>query len=173
MLPRRRVLLTSAATLPLLLAAAGCRSADAFSGPDPLAGPPRPAPDVITLEAVIAAEHRLVGLYQAAIIGESGATARAQTLRSLLDEHEQHLVQLRARLIVPPGTQSAVMPSPSPAAALPSPTRVTDARLRAAEHASAAGLVRRLATVEPGLAQLFASIAASDATHVTALGGAP
>jgi hypothetical protein len=43
--------------------------------------------------------------------------------------------------------------------------------LRAAEGASAAGLVRRLATVEPALAQLFASIAACDATHVTALGG--
>jgi hypothetical protein len=31
--------------------------------------------------------------------------------------------------------------------------------------------VQRLATVPSGLAQLFASIAASDATHVTALGG--
>jgi hypothetical protein len=48
---------------------------------------------------------------------------------------------------------------------------VTTARLRAAERGSAAGLVRRLGTVEPALAQLFASIAASDATHVTALGG--
>ena len=36
---------------------------------------------------------------------------------------------------------------------------------------TAAGLVQRLATVEPALAQLFASIAASDATHATALGG--
>jgi len=31
--------------------------------------------------------------------------------------------------------------------------------------------VQRLGPVEPALAQLFASIAASDATHVTALGG--
>ena len=44
-------------------------------------------------------------------------------------------------------------------------------RLRAAERASAADLVRRLATVPPSLAQLLASIAASDATHVTVLGG--
>ena len=51
------------------------------------------------------------------------------------------------------------------------PVRVTTAQLRAAEHASAAGLVQQLATVEPALAQLFASIAASDATHVTALAG--
>ena len=31
--------------------------------------------------------------------------------------------------------------------------------------------MQQLATVEPALAQLFASIAASDATHVTALAG--
>ncbi len=49
--------------------------------------------------------------------------------------------------------------------------RVTIARLRAAERASAADLVRRLVTVQPALAQLFASIAASDATHAVALGG--
>ena len=48
---------------------------------------------------------------------------------------------------------------------------VTIARLRAAERASAADLVRRLVTVPPSLAQLFASIAASDATHAAALGG--
>ena len=48
---------------------------------------------------------------------------------------------------------------------------MTIARLRAAEQASAADLVRRLATVQPALAQLLASIAASDATHPAALGG--
>src|ERR1700730_7214202 len=53
--------------------------------------------------------------------------------------------------------------------ASPGPARVTIAQLRAAERASAAGLVQRLATVEPALAQLFASIAASHATHVTVL----
>ncbi len=34
------MLLASATTLPLLLATAGCRSSDAFAGPDPLAGRP-------------------------------------------------------------------------------------------------------------------------------------
>jgi hypothetical protein len=48
---------------------------------------------------------------------------------------------------------------------------VTIARLRAAESASATALVRRLVGMPPALAQLFASIAASDATHVVALGG--
>jgi hypothetical protein len=78
-------------------------------------------------------------------------------------------VQLKARLIVPPGASA----SPSPSSASPSPraSTVSIARLRAAERASAADLVRRLATAPPALAQLLASIAASDATHVTALGG--
>jgi hypothetical protein len=57
------------------------------------------------------------------------------------------------------------------AKASPRPARVSTARLRAAEQASAASLVRQLGAVPPALAQLFASIAASDATHVTALGG--
>jgi len=159
------MLLASATTLPLLLAAAGCRSSEVFTGPDPLAGRPRPAPDVITLQAVITSEETLIGLYQAAITGDSGAT-RSQDLKALLAQDQQHLTQLRARLIVPPDAKA----SPSPSASTGS-GRVTIARLRAAEHASATGLVQRLATVEPTLAQLFASIAASDATHVTALGG--
>jgi hypothetical protein len=170
--PRRRTLLASAATLPLLLATAGCRSSDAFTGPDPLAGRPRPAPDVVTLAAVIAAEENLIGLYRTALAPDSAATDRARDLLALLAQHEQHLTRLRARLIQPPGTATAVAsPRPSAKASAAAPERVTIARLRAAERASAAGLVRRLATVEPSLAQLFASIAASDATHVTALGG--
>ncbi len=180
------MLLASATTLPLLLAAAGCRSADAFAGPDPLAGPPRLAHDVVTLHAVIAAEQNLIHLYRTAINGDSGSTARSRALQPLLAQHEQHLAQLRARLIQPPGTpeaQASPGPPPSPstgttgpasvrtAPVRTAPVRVTTARLRAAEHASATGLVQRLGTVEPALAQLFASIAASDATHVTALGG--
>jgi hypothetical protein len=177
-LPRRRTLLASAAALPLLLATASCRSSDVFTGPDPLAGRPRPAPDVVTLAAVIAAEENLIGLYRTALAGDSAATARGHDLRALLAEHEQHLTRLRARLIQPPGTATAAASprataaaSPRPTASAAAPARVTIAGLRTAERASAAGLVRRLATVEPALAQLFASIAASDATHVTVLGG--
>jgi hypothetical protein len=166
--PRRRVLLASAAALPLLLGAAGCRSSDVFTGPDPLAGRPPLGHDVLTLQAVIAAEENMIDLYQLAISGDSG-TSRARTLRSLLAQHQQHLVQLKARLIVPPAASA----SPSPSSASPSPraSTVSITRLRAAERASAADLVRRLATAPPALAQLLASIAASDATHVTALGG--
>jgi hypothetical protein len=166
--PRRRVLLASAAALPLLLGAAGCRSSDVFTGPDPLAGRPPLGHDVLTLQAVIAAEENMIDLYQLAISGDSG-TSRARTLRSLLAQHQQHLIQLKARLIVPPAASA----SPSPSSASPSPraSTVSIAGLRAAERASAADLVRRLATAPPALAQLLASIAASDATHVTALGG--
>jgi hypothetical protein len=172
--PRRRVLLASAAALPLLLGGAGCRSSDMFAGPDPLAGRPPLGHDVLTLQAVIAAEENMIDLYQLAISGDPGTT-RPPTLRSLLAQHQQHLVQLKARLIVPPGASA----SPSPSSASPSPrtstspraSTVSITRLRAAERASAADLVRRLATTPPALAQLLASIAASDATHVTALGG--
>jgi len=162
------VLLASAAALPLLLGTAGCRSSDVFTGPDPLAGRPPLGHDVLTLQAVITAEENMIDLYQLAISGDPGTT-RARTLRSLLAQHQQHLVQLKARLIVPPGASA----SPSPSSASPSPraSTVSITRLRAAERASAADLVRRLATAPPALAQLLASIAASDATHATALGG--
>jgi hypothetical protein len=167
------MLFASAAALPLLLGTAGCRSSDAFTGPDPLAGPPPLGRDVLTLQAVIAAEENLIGLYRAALEGNAAA-GHAQTLRTLLSQHEQHLVQLKGRLIVPPGASASPSPSASGAGgatASPGPGRVGTGRLRAAERASAADLVQRLATVPPALAQLFASIAASDATHVAVLGG--
>jgi hypothetical protein len=174
--PRRRILLASATTLPLLLATAGCRSSSLFAGPDPLAGRPPLSHDVLTLQAVIAGEENLINLYRTAINGDSGTAshepqdARSRTLQPLLAQHEQHLARLRARLVVPAGTPATPTPaSAAGRAASPGPGRVTTARLRAAERASAAGLVLRLATVEPALAQLFASIAASDATHVTVL----
>ena len=173
------MLLASAAALPLLLATVGCRSSDVFTGPDPLAGRPPLGHDVLTLQAVIAAEESLIDLYRTAINGDPGnsgdrATARSRTLRPLLAQHEQHLAQLRARLIVPPasGVQGGGSPpgaAGSPPRASTAPARVSTARLRAAERASAADLVQRLATMPPALAQLLASIAASDATHVTAL----
>lgn len=167
--PRRRILLASATALPLLLGTVGCRSSDLFAGSDPLAGRPPLGHDVVTLQAVIAAEENLINLYRTAINGDSATAPRSRTLRPLLAQHEQHLAQLRARLIEPPGTTPSASAAASTVAASTVPARVTTARLRTAERASAAGLVQQLATVEPALAQLFASIAASDATHVTVL----
>jgi hypothetical protein len=162
------MLAASAAALPVLLATAGCRSSDVFAGPDPLAGRPALSPDVVTLQAVIAAEQTMVRLYQAAV-GGNLATGRVRGLEGLLAQHRQHLGLLQARLVLPAGASSPqASPSTSPSVV---PRQVTIAQLRAAERASAADLVRRLATVQPALAQLFASIAASDATHVVALSG--
>jgi hypothetical protein len=161
------MLASSAAALPALLATASCRSSDVFAGPDPLAGRPALSHDVITLQVVIAAEQAMIRLYQAAVDGSPGVGG----LKGLLAEHRQHLGKLQARLVLPPGSPSAspsVSPSASPGTV---PARVTVARLRAAERASAADLLRRLVIVQPALAQLFASIAASDATHVAALSG--
>jgi len=172
-LPRRRLLAASAAALPALLATAGCRSSDAFAGPDPLAGRPALSPDVVTLQAVIAAERAMIALYKVALHTELRPADRARGLEELLGQHRQHLGQLLARLVLPAGAPPASFsPSSSPSAAPNTgPDRVTLAQLRAAERASATDLVRRLVTVPPALAQLFASIAASDATHVVALAG--
>jgi hypothetical protein len=167
-LPRRRVLAASAAALPALLATAGCRSSDAFAGPDPLAGRPALSPDVITLQEVITAERAMIALYQAAV---NGGTRPARALEGLLAQHRQHLSRLQARLVLPSGSGSASPSSSSSPSSSPAPGRVTTAQLRAAERASATDLVRRLVSVPPALAQLFASIAASDATHVVALAG--
>ena len=163
------MLVASAAALPALLATAGCRSSDVFAGPDPLAGRPALAPDVITLQEVIAAEQAMITLYQEAV----DANLQVRVLEGLLAQHRQHLGQLQARLVLPPGSSAASLsasPSVSPSRGAV-PARVTIARLRTAERASATDLLRRLVTVrQPALAQLFASIAACDATHVVVLG---
>ena len=171
------MLVASAVALPLLLGSAGCRSSDAFTGPDPLAGRPPLGHDVLTLQAVIAAEENMIDLYRTATSGDSPipGASRARTLRSLLAQHEQHLVRLKARLVVPPawpvGRRRRPPPGGRSGRAVPRGPPVSVAQLRAAERASAADLVQRLATAPPALAQLLASIAASDATHVIALGG--
>ena len=159
------MLAASAAALPALLATAGCRSSDAFAGPDPLAGRPALSPDVITLQEVIKAERAMIALYQAAMNGEPASQVRV--LEDLLAQHRQHLAQLQARLVLPSASPTPSA-SASRSAAAPRPTI---AQLRTAEGASATDLVQRLVSVPPALAQLFASIAASDATHVAALAG--
>jgi hypothetical protein len=161
------MLAASAAALPVLLATAGCRSSDAFAGPDPLAGRPALSPDVVTLQAVIAAEQTMISLYEVAV-DSNMATGRVRGLEGLLAQHRQHLALLQARLILPSPTPTA---TPSGASSGAVRGQVTIAQLHTAERASAADLVRRLVTVQPDLAQLFASIAASDATHAVALSG--
>ncbi len=174
--PTRRVMLAAAALLPLA-AASGC------DGVDVLAAPPRPAPDVALLRSAIAAEQLMVARYAnvlsaarnpgggtpAAGRGGSRAAALAAALEPVLAEHRAHLAQLRSRLIVPAGaapSPSERVPAEPPVPAAPS---AAVAFLRAAEQAAATALLDRLPQAPAALAQLFASISASEATHVPVL----
>ena len=101
------MLLASAAALPVLLATAGCRSSDVFAGPDPLAGLPSLSPDVITLQAVIAAEQAMIrpvpGRRRRRLRGRIRRPDREGCSKALLAQHQQHLGQLRTRLVEPAG----------------------------------------------------------------------
>jgi len=160
---RRRVLAAAAAALPLVLA--GCKGIAA------LGGPPKPAPDVSVATDAIAVEQQLIAHYGAVLAAVPGLAA---TLRPLLDQHHDHLALLRARLIVPHGGQ----PLPSPRATargrapVPGTTAAALGYLRDAEDAAAAALLAHLAAAPPSLAQLLASISASEATHALVLGTA-
>jgi Ferritin-like domain len=156
-LTRRGVLAATAAAAPLL--AAGCKGVGA------LGTPPRPGPAVAVLHQAISGERVLIARYRAAL---SASPALARTLTPVLGQHEAHLAALRARLIVPPrdarpagGEPTAPHPARSPAAVL--------AGLETAEDTAARALVQRLSVVGPGLAQLLASIAASEASHAQLL----
>jgi hypothetical protein len=171
--PTRRAVIAAAAALPLV-AVSGC------GGVDLLASPPSPAPDVGLLRGAIAAEQLMItryaavlrGLPSAGAAGGGGGSPAALTaaLEPLLAEHGAHLTQLRSRLIVPAGGPS---PSPSPRAAgaptVPRAPAAAVAFLRAAEQAAATAMLDRLRGASASLAQLFASISASEATHVPAL----
>ena len=91
----------------------------------------------------------------------------AGALRPLLTQHHEHLARLRARLIVPVGGQ----PLPTPRATARHTAQVPGTKaaalgyLRDAEDAASGALLAHLATAPPSLAQLLASISASEATH--------
>jgi hypothetical protein len=165
----RRAVLAAAASLPLL-AISGCKGVGA------LATPPRAAPDVAVLRSAIAAEEIMIARYDAVMTRSAGLAARLRPLRA---EHRLHLAQLRSRLIVPPASAAAASPAPGPSGqppggpgSGPAGDGAAISYLQAAEHAAAARLLRQLAAVSPSLAQLMASVAASEATHVSALAAA-
>jgi hypothetical protein len=158
MLRRRQLLAASATTLPLFLAVSACRR------PEGLAAPPPLSADVRSLFTAVTAEENLVSLYQRTMAAYSGL---APALAPLLAEHWAHLAQLRNRIIEPPGkTIPARVTSRPP---IPGTRAAAVARLVAAEQAANTAQLRRLAGASPSLAQLYASIAASEATHVTTL----
>jgi hypothetical protein len=165
---RRRVL---AATLAAVTAAGatGCAPGHAW----PWATPPTQAPGVKMLKDVIVAEGALAGTYARVI---SAFPALASSAAPMLRQHQEHLAALRARLVIPAGAapSASAMPRPHPATEpFPRSERAALAYLRAAEHAQAAALTTRLSAATPSLAQLLASIAASEAAHAALLARSP
>lgn len=161
-LSRRALLTASAAVLPLLVTA--CKGVQALGAP-----PPPPA-DVRTLQAAISAEAAMIARYASAL--KQLSADAATSARAVQAEHVAHLALLRSRLVEPPGVMFSVHPpslrpssSPSPAAGLIS-GRAVLRELELAEQAASDRLIGELDGLPPSLAQLLASIAASEATHV-------
>jgi hypothetical protein len=167
--PTRRVVLAAAAAVPLA-AVSGC------DGVKVLGTPPSPAPDVTGLRDAIAAEQLMITRY-AAVLHDAGGSSAGLTaaLEPLLAEHRAHLAQLRSRLVVPaggPASSPSASGRPVPPPAPPTAPGAAVAFLRAAEQAAAAAMLGRLRGAPSSLAQLYASISASEATHVPVLDAA-
>ena len=156
-LRRRSVLAAAAAAVPLL--AAGCK------GVGGLGTLPRPRPDVAVLRAAIGNEQALIARYRSAL---AAAPALKDILDPVLGQHQAHLAALRSRLIGPAATPHPARPSPA-ATTGGADQASTLAALAAAEQAAAGRLVSRLTVASPSLAQLLASISASEASHAALL----
>ncbi len=159
---RRRVLAAAAAALPLVIG--GCKGVGA------LGTPPKPAADVAVTRDAITVESTLIARYGAVL---AAVPSLAGELRPLLAQHHDHLARLRARLIIPraaaqPPASPSGTPSPRPALVPGTPAGAL-AYLRDAENAAAASLLAHLDAAPPSLAQLLASISASEATHALIL----
>ena len=153
------MLAASPTTLTLFLALSACK------GPAVLSAPPSVSPQTRALLHAVTAEQNLIFIYNKAIAAYSGLAPMLAPLRA---EHEAHLAQLRARVIEPPGKQVPDVVTAKPA--LGATQSAALAQLRAAEQAAVTSLMSRLNGASPSLAQLYASIAASEATHVSVLG---
>jgi hypothetical protein len=158
MLSRRQLLAASPTTLPLILALSACK------GPAVLSGPPPVSDQTTMLLHAVTVEQNLIWVY-----GKTTAvySSLGPTLLPILAEHQAHLAQLRERVIEPPGRH---VPDPvTDRSSVAATKEAALGRLRAAEKAAMATLMSRLGGASPSLAQLYASIAASEATHVSAL----
>jgi hypothetical protein len=158
MLSRRQLLAASPTTLPLFLALSACK------GPAVLSGPPPVSAQTQTLLHAVTAELNLIWIYNKTMAAYSGL---GPALAPLLAEHQAHLARLSARVVEPPGKKV-----PGTATARPGIDATAAgalAQLRDAEQAAVGVLLNRLAGASPSLAQLYASIATSEATHVTTL----
>jgi hypothetical protein len=153
--------LTASALAAATLGPAGCATLNAESAAA------RVPQDVTVLRSVIAGKAAMVARYTAT----AAAYSRLRPgLAPLLRDHQAHLAELQHRLVEPshPASPSAG-PGAQPRAPVPSGEGAAVAALASAERAAAAQHVAQLRSVTPSLAQLFASIAACEATHVTTL----
>ncbi len=153
------MLATSTTTLPLFLTLSACK------GPAPLGGPPPLSRDTRSLLHAVTAEQNLIWIYGATIARYS---ALAAVLRPVLAEHEAHLSRLRDRIIEPPGKKVPWRVTARPA--VPGTRSAALSLLRDREQAATRTLLSRLYAASPSLAQLYASIAAAEATHAVTLG---
>jgi hypothetical protein len=158
MLSRRQLLAASPTALPLFLALSACK------GPAVLSGPPPLTAQTQTLLHAVTAEQNLIWTYNKTLAEYSGLRP---TLAPLLAEHQAHLARLRARVVEPPGRKVPVAVTARPAVDATAAGAL--ARLRDAEQTAVGVLLGRLGGASPSLAQLYASIATSEATHVTTL----
>ncbi len=154
-LRRRSVLAAAGAAVPLL--AAGCK------GLGGLGTLPRPAPDVATLRGAISTEQALIARYRSAL---AASPALRDTLEPLLGQHLAHLAALRSRLVGPAAAPRPDRPGPAATGAGPAGPF---AELAGAEQAAASAQLSRLVAASPSLAQLLASISASEASHAALL----
>jgi hypothetical protein len=150
----------AATVMAVPLVAAGCK------GVGGLGTLPTPAPDVAVLHRAITTERALIARYHAAL---AGSPDLAGTLGPLLAQHREHLARLTSTLIAPATASATPRPSASATAGATAPRAATLAALEEAETDAASSLVRWLALAPPALAQLLASIAASEASHALLL----
>jgi hypothetical protein len=156
----RRGVLAAAVSLPL--AASGCKGIGA------LGTPPRPQPDVAVVREAIDGETLMISRYNAVL---AAVPALAAPLGPLLRQHHEHLARLRARLIEPnPASRPGRSPASPAGLQVPGTPAAARSYLRRAERAAAQTLLGQLTAAPPSLAQLLASIAASEATHALLLG---
>lgn len=157
---RRALLATVAGGVPLAVVLTACEGVQVLGTPPP---PPR---DVRVLRAAIAAEEHMVTTYTSAIAGlPAGKAGVIAAVRTVQAEHAAHLAELRSRLIEPAGPSRRPAATP-PATAPPGGLTSLLQSLEQAEQAASDRLIGQLDGLPPALAQLFASIAAAEATHV-------
>jgi hypothetical protein len=154
MLSRRQLLGVS----PLLLILCGCDK------PAVLSAPPVPSRQTQLLLDAVTAEQNLVWLYDKASATYPQLNGVLMTLRA---EHAAHLAQLRATVVEPPGKHVPTTVQHQPA--IGKTQRDALSQLRGVEQGAVTTLMGRLNGASPSLAQLYASIAASETTHVGVL----